>query len=153
VGEFGNNNESSSESINAWVGLILWGEVTGNKALRDLGIYLYTNEIEAINHYWFDIHGLVFAPEYKNAEVSLVFGGMYRHDTWWIDDPRQIKGINLLPVTTAHTYLGTRPGLREAQPGHPAGRDRAVEPHRQEAQPTAAQGHLAGHLCQVPGAG
>lgn len=111
AGEFGNNNESSSESINAWAGLILWGEVTGNKTLRDLGIYLYTNEIEAINHYWFDIHGQVFAPEYKNAEVSLVFGGMYRHDTWWIDDPRQIKGINLLPVTTAHTYLGRDPAF------------------------------------------
>ena len=111
VGEFGNNNESSSESINAWAGLILWGEVTGNKALRDLGIYLYSNEIEAINHYWFNIHGQVFAPEYKNAEVSLVFGGMYRHDTWWIDDPRQIKGINLLPVTTAHTYLARDPAF------------------------------------------
>lgn len=111
VGEWGNNNESSSESINAWASLILWGEVTGNKALRDLGIYLYTSEIEAINHYWFDIHRLVFAPEYKNAEVSLVFGGAYRHDTWWIDDPRQIKGINLLPVTTAHTYLGRDPAF------------------------------------------
>lgn len=111
VGEFGNNNESSSESINAWAGLILWGEVTGNKALRDLGVYLYSNEIEAINHYWFNIHGQVFAPEYKNAEVSLVFGGMYRHDTWWIDDPRQIKGINLLPVTSAHTYLGRDPAF------------------------------------------
>jgi endoglucanase Acf2 len=111
VGEFGNNNESSSESINAWAGLILWGEVTGNKALRDLGIYLFTNEIESINHYWFNIHGLVFAPEYKNAEVSQVFGGMYRHDTWWIDDPRQIKGINLLPVTSVHTYLGRDPAF------------------------------------------
>lgn len=111
VGEFGNNNESSSEAINAWIGLILWGEITGNKPLRDLGIYLYTNEIEAINHYWFDIHGLVFAPEYKNAEVSQVFGGMYRHDTWWIDDPRQIKGINLLPVTTGHTYMGRDPAF------------------------------------------
>lgn len=110
-GEFGNNNESSSESINAWIGLILWGEVTGNKPLRDLGIYLYTNEIEAINHYWFDLHGLVFAPEYKNVEVSLVFGGMYQHNTWWTDDPRQIKGINLLPVTTAHTYLGRDPAF------------------------------------------
>ncbi len=111
VGEFGNNNESSSEAINAWAGLILWGELTGNKPLRDLGVYLYTSEIEAINHYWFDIHGLVFAPEYKNAEVSQVFGGMYRHDTWWIDDPRQIKGINLLPLTTAHTYLGRDPAF------------------------------------------
>jgi endoglucanase Acf2 len=109
VGEFGNNNESSSEAINAWSSLILWGEVTGNKALRDLGIFLRTSEIQAINHYWFDIHGLVFAPEYKNVDVSLVFGGQYMHNTWWTDEPRQITGINLLPITTAHLYLGTDP--------------------------------------------
>lgn len=106
MGELGNNQESSSEAVNAWAGLILWGEIKGDKALRDLGIYLYTTEIEAIDHYWFDVHGQVLAPEYKNLEVSQLFGGMYAHNTWWIDDPRQIKGINLLPITTASTYLG-----------------------------------------------
>ncbi len=111
LGEFGNNQESSSEAINAWAGLILWAEITGNTALRDLGIFLYTSEIEAINHYWFDLHGLVFAPEYKNAEVSMLFGGKYAHNTWWIDDPRQIKGINLLPITTASSYLGRDPAF------------------------------------------
>ncbi|TNF63474.1 MAG: hypothetical protein EP306_01105 [Burkholderiales bacterium] len=111
VGEFGNNNESSSEAINAWSALILWGEVTGNKALRDLGIYLRTTEIQAINHYWFNIHGLVFAPEYQNVDASLVFGGQYMHNTWWTDEPRQITGINLLPITTAHLYLGTDPAF------------------------------------------
>lgn len=109
LGESGNNQESSSEAINAWVGLILWGEVTGNQALRDLGVYLYTAEIEAINFYWFDIHGQVLAPEYKNVEVSMLFGGKYAHNTWWTDEPRQIKGINLLPITTASTYLGLDP--------------------------------------------
>jgi endoglucanase Acf2 len=109
VGEFGNNNESSSEAINAWSSLILWGEITGNKALRDVGIYLRSTEIQAINHYWFNIHGLVFAPEYKNPDVSLVFGGQYQHNTWWTDEPRQITGINLLPITSAHLYLGTDP--------------------------------------------
>lgn len=109
MGEMGNNQESSSEAINAWVGLILWGEVHGDKALRDLGLYLYTTEANAINHYWFDIHHLVLAPEYKNIEASMLFGGQYAHNTWWIDDPRQIKGINLLPITTASTYLATDP--------------------------------------------
>ena len=109
MGEMGNNQESSSEAINAWVGLILWGEVHGNKALRDLGMYLYTTEAQAINHYWFDIHHLVLAPEYKNIEVSMLFGGQYAHNTWWIDDPRQIKGINLLPITTASAYLAADP--------------------------------------------
>ena len=111
MGELGNNQESSSEAINAWAGLIMWGEIKGDKALRDLGLYLYTTEIEAINHYWFDIHGQVLAPEYKNVEVSQLFGGMYAHNTWWIDDPRQIKGINLLPLTTASTYLGQDPAF------------------------------------------
>ncbi len=110
LGEWGNNQESSSEAINAWVGLILWGEVTGNTALRDLGVYLFTAETEAIQFYWFDIHGLVLAPEYKNVEVSMLFGGKYAHNTWWTDEPRQIKGINLLPITTASTYLGLDPG-------------------------------------------
>lgn len=109
LGEHGNNQESSSEAISAWAGLILWGEITGNRALRDLGVFLYTTEVEAINHYWFDIHGLVLAPEYKNVEVSMLFGAKYAHNTWWTDEPRQIKGINMLPITTASTYLGRDP--------------------------------------------
>ena len=107
MGAYGNNQESSSEAINAWVGLILWAEVSGNAALRDLGVYLYATEAEAISHYWFDIHGLVFAPEYKqhHVEASMLFGSTYAHNTWWTDEPRQIKGINLLPMATFSTHL------------------------------------------------
>ena len=110
-GAFGNNQESSSEAVNAWAGLILWGEVTGNRELRDLGVYLYTTEIEAIDHYWFDRHKLVFAPEYKNVHASMVFGGKYAHNTWWTDEPRQIHGINLLPIAPFSTYLGSDPAF------------------------------------------
>lgn len=109
LGEYGNNQESSSEAVNAWAGMILWGEVTGDTATRDLGIYLYTSEVQAIDHYWFDVHRLVFPPEYKNVETSMVFGGKYAHNTWWTDEPRQIKGINLLPITTSSLYLGRYP--------------------------------------------
>ncbi|MDP2007774.1 MAG: glycosyl hydrolase [Rubrivivax sp.] len=107
MGEYGNNQESSSEAINAWAGLILWAEVSGNTALRDLGIYMYATESEAIAHYWFDIHGLVFAPEYRahHVEASMLFGSTYAHNTWWTDEPRQIKGINLLPMATFSTHL------------------------------------------------
>jgi endoglucanase Acf2 len=109
-GAYGNNQESSSEAINAWAGLILWGEVTGNRNLRDLGAYLYATEAQAIDHYWFDVHGLVLAPEYKNRDVAQLFGGKYIHNTWWTDDPRQITGINLLPITTASAYVARHPG-------------------------------------------
>jgi endoglucanase Acf2 len=109
LGEWGNNQESSSEALNAWAGLILWGEVNGNKAMRDLGVYLYTTEVESINHYWFDIHGQVLPPEYKNVDVSMIFGGKFAHNTWWTDEPRQITGINLLPMAGFSTYLGRSP--------------------------------------------
>lgn len=109
LGPLGNNQESSSEAINAWAGLILWAEIQDDKALRDLGLYLYTSEIEAIRHYWFDVHQVVLPPDYKNKEVSMLFGGAYKHNTWWTDEPRQIKGINLLPITTSSTYLGFYP--------------------------------------------
>jgi hypothetical protein len=39
----------------------------------------------------------------------MVFGGKYAHNTWWIDEPRQIHGINLLPITTASNYLAADP--------------------------------------------
>jgi endoglucanase Acf2 len=107
--DFGNGQESTSEAIAAWASLILWGEATGNRELRDLGIFLYTTEADAVSHYWFDVHGLVFPPEYKNVEASWVFGGRYAHKTWWTDEPRQTKGINLLPMTTFSTYLGRDP--------------------------------------------
>jgi endoglucanase Acf2 len=109
LGDAGNNQESSSEAVNAWAGLILWGEVTGNRELRDLGVWLYTSEIASVQHYWFDLHHVVFAPEYRNIEASMLFGARYAHNTWWIDEPREIKGINLLPLTTASLYLGQDP--------------------------------------------
>jgi hypothetical protein len=50
----GTNMESSSEAINYDSALIQWGEATGDRYLRDLGIYLYTTEVASVNLYYFD---------------------------------------------------------------------------------------------------
>ena len=105
----GNNQESSSEAVNAWAGLILWGEATGNQRVRDLGIYLYTTEIAAVQTYWFDLNKEVLAPEFGKPYASMVFGGKYAYNTWWTLEPRQIAGINLLPLTPASLYVGAKP--------------------------------------------
>jgi hypothetical protein len=111
--EFGNNQESSSEAVNAWAGLILLGEALQDRALRDLGIYLYTAEVASVQQYWFDLPRNVLAPELRSSFASIVFGGMYGYATWWTEEPRQIMGINLLPMTTASTYLGQDPASIE----------------------------------------
>lgn len=119
--EDGNNQESSSEAVNAWAGLVLWGEATGDRRLRDLGVYLYTSEIASINQYWFDLNRQVLDPEYGKPFASMVFGGKYAYNTWWTQEPRQILGINMLPITPASTYLGADPAyVRSLVEGLPA---------------------------------
>ena len=108
----GNDQESSSEAINAWAALAFLGEFTGNKQMRDLGVYLYVTEIASVLNYWFDIHGVVFDPEYPKPIASMVFGGGYGYSTWWTEEPRQIHGINLLPITSASVYLAQIPAER-----------------------------------------
>jgi len=41
----------------------------------------------------------------------MLFGGKLAHNTWWIDEPRQIHGINLLPLTSSSTYLAADPAF------------------------------------------
>ncbi|WP_160397762.1 glycosyl hydrolase [Paenibacillus sp. MMS18-CY102] len=105
----GNNQESSSEAINAWAAMILWGQATGNTAIRDAGIYLYTTEVNAINDYWFNTDGTNFKPGYNHNYSSMIWGGKSVYATWFSADVQAIRGINILPVTAASGYLGYKP--------------------------------------------
>ncbi len=105
----GNNNESSSEAMNAWAGVALLGEATGDRALRDLGIWLYTTELHAIEENWFNVHGDNFPTGYEHPVVTMVWGGKGVHSTWFSANPESIHGINWLPITGASLYLGRWP--------------------------------------------
>lgn len=108
----GNNQESSSEAINGWAGLILYGQATGNENLTNTGIYLYTTEVNAVNNYWFDLDNDTLSNLYKKTVggmehryASMIWGGKYGYETWWTAEPLQTSGINILPNTAASLYL------------------------------------------------
>lgn len=105
----GNNNESSSEAMNAWYGMILFGQFTGDTAMRDLGAWLYTTEMRAIEEYWFDVTGENFADGYTPSVVTMVWGGKGANGTWFSGEPEAIHGINFLPITGGSLYLGRYP--------------------------------------------
>lgn len=105
----GNNQESSSESMNFSSAVVLWGEATGQTNIRDLGIFLYTNEASAINEYWFDVNDQVFPSGYGFGALGIVWGGKGAHGTWFGADPEFIHGINILPLTAGSFYLATQP--------------------------------------------
>lgn len=105
----GNNQESSSEGMNFASGLIQWGQVTGNKTVRDLGIYLYTTQASAIENYWFDTDDEAFPAAFGHSAVGMVWGDGGSYSTWFSAEPEMIQGINLLPSTAGHLYLGYDP--------------------------------------------
>jgi endoglucanase Acf2 len=105
----GANAESSSEAIAAWAAVLLWGEITGDRALRDLGAYLYTTEINGAEEYWFDIHQENLPADYGLTMVGQVWGGKSSYSTWWTDDPEAMRGISFIPFTTTSFYLGRHP--------------------------------------------
>lgn len=109
----GNNNESSSEAMNAWTGMILLGEATGDRAMRDLGIYLFTTEMNAIQEYWFDVHGDNRPAGYTASVVTMVWGGKGANGTWFSNHPPVVHGINFLPVQGGSLYLGPFPEYAE----------------------------------------
>lgn len=106
---FGNDQESTSESMQFNSSLIHWGTLTGNNEIRDLGIYLYTTEQTAIEDYWFDINQRTFKPEYNFSLASRIWGNGYDNQTFWTGDIAAAYGIELYPIHGGSLYLGHHP--------------------------------------------
>lgn len=105
----GNNQESSSESMNFASAVVLWGEVTDQPEIRDMGIFLYATETTAVEQYWFDVDEEVFPEDYPHDAIGMVWGSKGVHATWFGGDPEFVHGINLLPITSGSLYLGRHP--------------------------------------------
>ncbi|ELR73794.1 hypothetical protein C900_01404 [Fulvivirga imtechensis AK7] len=103
---FGNDQESTSESMQFNASLIHWGTITNNTGIRDLGIYLYTTEITAIQEYWFDIHDRTFQPEYAHEMIARIWNAGYDNGTWWTSDIAASYGIQLYPIHGGALYMG-----------------------------------------------
>lgn len=48
------NQESLSEAMSAWTGVTMWGELTGDTNMRNLGLWMYTQEMFSFYEYWMD---------------------------------------------------------------------------------------------------
>ena len=105
----GNNQESSSEAMAAWTAFVLLGEIKGDRALRDLGAFLYASELAAIEAYWFDVTGENFPPTYPAEAVPMIWGGKGAYGTFFSGEPEHLYGINWLPFHGGSLYLDRYP--------------------------------------------
>jgi endo-1,3(4)-beta-glucanase len=102
----GNDQESTSESMQFASSLIHWGGVTNNDEIRDLGIYIYTTEQTAIEEYWFDMYERNFQDSQQYSLVSRVWGNSYDNGTFWTADIAASYGIEMYPIHGGSLYLG-----------------------------------------------
>ena len=102
----GIDQESSSEAMNAWSAIYLWGLATDNNEYKKLGAYLYSNEYQAVRYYYFDIDKNILKDPYNYNSVGRLWGGCVSYDLFFYPMyPQTIKGIQVLPMTPAMTYL------------------------------------------------
>ncbi len=116
----GNNQESSSEAVNAWNGLGLWAQASGQDALETEATWLASTESSTARTYWTDPK----LPEgFDHRIVSLNWGGKRDYATWFSPDPAAILGIQLIPMGPVQRNVGDgvdpeqiRSSVQEASP-------------------------------------
>ncbi|MGC3994487.1 MAG: glycosyl hydrolase [Propionicimonas sp.] len=100
----GNNQESVSEAVNAWAGLSLWAQVSGDAALETEADWMLSLEAHDSSTYWLEPDLSAF-PGYAHRITTLNWGGKRDYATWFSPTPAAKLGILLLPMSPTSTYL------------------------------------------------
>ena len=105
----GNNQESSSEAVNAWNGLALWADATGNAALQTEARWMLSSEIASARCRLGRQRPLASFTGFQHEIVSINWGGKRDYATWFSPDPNAMLGIQLIPMSPVSTYLAGDP--------------------------------------------
>ncbi len=99
----GNNQESTSEALQAWYSMALYGRMTGNKTLEEQGLWLWSQEAQGAKTYWLNTtrNSGVFPKDYIYPMASIVWGGKYDYATFFDGSDGAVRGIQLFPFTPA----------------------------------------------------
>ena len=109
----GNNEESISEHINFWAGVILWAGATDQPALMDHAIGHYAAAVHSSFMYWYDPADLYqsiidrtggLAKNWPGNGGSRIFDAFTRWDTFFGIHPAAGRGITMFPMTPGHFY-------------------------------------------------
>ncbi|HEY0406424.1 MAG TPA: glycosyl hydrolase [Pyrinomonadaceae bacterium] len=127
------NQESLSEAMSAWTGVIMWGELTGDTSMRDLGIWMYTQEMFSFYEYWMDcaqnaasgsalfpagspanIVGDAYAQSINGGAATATLGFCTQVYNSYLEltsdfgmDPLYLTGIQWLPFHGGSLYLSS----------------------------------------------
>ena len=95
----GKNQESTSESVNGWYAIYLYGLVMQNTRLRDLGRLMTALEIRAAHRYWqmTDAESVFPKPFADHKAVGIQWSTKVDYGTWFGANVEFIHCIQMLP--------------------------------------------------------
>ncbi len=113
----GNNQESSSEAMMSWTGIIQLGLASRDQAMTDAGVFGYVTEAAAANEYWFDRDHENLPAAYGPAgKLACIVGGSnIEYQTFFGTNPIYIHAIQYIPVLPSSYYLVQNDKFAEAQ--------------------------------------
>lgn len=114
----GKNQESTSESINGYYGMYLWGLATGSTYIRDVGRYLLATEIRSTKKYWhIEAADTIYAAPFKNTHVvGILWATKVDYTTFFGSNTEFIFGIQNLPIMPVSEEFITENWVSEMYP-------------------------------------
>lgn len=103
----GNNQESSSEAVNAWYGMYRWAQISGDNPLSTEAQWLFARESNAALQDYLNFDQS--RPEYTgyaHSVISLLWSGKADYATFFDAAPESKLAIQLIPINPAANYLG-----------------------------------------------
>ncbi len=99
--DVGPGQESTSEAINAWYGIYLWGLATSNADLRDTGRLLLASEIRSAKKYWhITANSDIYPSPFNNHGTAVIVRShKVAVETYFGSRPEYFYGIQALPFT------------------------------------------------------
>ena len=114
----GRNQESTSEAVNAWYSLYLYGLAIGDERIRDLGRLMLATEIRATQRYWQvdSGDGIYGEPYASNKVVGVLWSTKVDYGTFFGANTEFIHCIQMLPFTPISEELLEPAWIEEEYP-------------------------------------
>ncbi|WP_084124677.1 glycosyl hydrolase [Demequina sp. NBRC 110054] len=100
----GNNQESSSEAVNAWTAVAGWAQLRGDDVAYSRAVWMLSAEAHAALALYLR-PDTSFAPEYLHQVVGIEWGAKRDWATWFSADPAAMLGIQLIPLNPTQLSL------------------------------------------------
>jgi len=111
----GKNQESTSESVNGWYAIYLYGLVMGNTRLKDVGRLMTALEIRASHRYWqmTEADSIYPKPFADHKAVGILWSTKVDYATWFGANVEFIHCIQMLPFTPISEELLREEWIKE----------------------------------------